>query len=764
MPADFETMKVPPDKPDSDSALEGFGKSLINSAIQNPVNSLSQIGSEIVGVKLPELHYFTPTNPTDDTQRFAQQAGNVLGMLVPFMVAHRAVGYGASKLNIEFSATMLSKATEQAATGAVMGFALTPSDDGFTGRFKNSIVDAGTFGVMGAASSKFSSSFASTAELPLSSRIVRSSLFGIGSGIPGGIANAELNSLIHKGQLASGTEIRDSAASFALLGAAFGGIEALSKNQEVSGLNERQVRTTDMIGKPMEMRARFPTYSEPQLAIGRDAVTNELAQVKASGGDGKSTSVLDKFNQSNLSDAQKERVLNALAAVRENHVSARQADGSIDPDQEKNWIHTQGEFGRNIDSAQRMGLTPEQTEDTLIGSMFSDAVKNKSNFMVHHIDGRDGAMAFLSFTKDQGLSQERLNGIASMILEHQIGPPGFMRMIYTSGIVTDLNLSRGKEFSDIAGKSPSARTPDELANYERLQTLSNDYESRASRLANFSGSEAERAALSARQGLGRYVTAEEATAIESLGEKIARPLHQNLVDTKYGGKAVELSDLERSLLQRTGNNEWYVPHESTSWYAPSRSLINADSIDNYATPGGFSKLVGMNGPETDALFRDKTLTESLASPRRSFRFAYDIMTTEGKALADAELAKTDAAIERARERTAHWLRKELNVPPDQELPNIPFWNSDLVYPDRGTLETEWWRLHKISDRTPQQEQRWNELRFTGLTPEQIDQFLFAKKIRSQMVDELRREQRVDGGLPPDYLPVMSRPPLPLGHE
>jgi hypothetical protein len=794
MPPDFETSKAPAEKQDSESALEGFGKSLINSAIQNPINSLSQIGSEIVGVKLPELHYFNPANPTDETQKFAQQAGTVLGMVVPFMVAHRAVGFGASRMNIEFSGSMLSRGAEQAATGAVMGFALTPSDDGFTGRFKNSVVDAGTFGVMGAASSKLASSFATNAELSLSSRVMRSSLFGIGSGIPGGVANAELSSLIHKGQFASASEVRDDVASFALLGGAFGGIDAFSKNRGITqpadaaealekphDLPARANETLVKLGersnpsdtlskpgetllKPTEMRARFPVYSEQQLAIGRDAVSNELAQVKASGEDGQSVSVLDKFNQSNLTAAQKERVLNALAAVRENHVSTRQADGSIDPDQEKNWIHTQGEFGRNIDSAQRMGLTPEQTEDTLIGSMFSDAVKNKSNFMVHHIDGRDGAVAFLSFLKEQGLSHERLNGIGNMILEHQIGPPGFMRMIYTNGIVADINLSRGKELSDLAQRSAGSLTQQEVATYEQLQRLSNDYESRASRLANFSGNEIDRAALVARQSFGRFVTDEEVAAIDSLGEKIAKPLHQNLIDTKYGGKAVELTDLERSLLQRTGNDDWYVPHESTQWYAASRSLINADSIDNYATPGGFSKLVGMNGPETDIMFRDKTLTESLASPRRSFRFAYDIMTPEGKALADAELAKTDAAIERARERTSDWLRKELNVPADQDLPKIPFWNADLVYPDRGTFETEWWKLHKMSSRTAQQEQRWAELRFTGLTPEQVDQFLFAKEIRNQMVDELRREQRVDGSLPPDYLPVMGRPPLPVGYH
>ena len=46
-------------------------------------------------------------------------------------------------------------------------------------------------------------------------------------------------------------------------------------------------------------------------------------------------SVLDKLNESKLDDVQKQRVLNALAAVRENHVSFRTDDGKIDPDQKK---------------------------------------------------------------------------------------------------------------------------------------------------------------------------------------------------------------------------------------------------------------------------------------------------------------------------------------------------------------------------------------------------------------------------------------------
>lgn len=742
MSSEFNSFKQPEDEKKSESSLEGFGKSLLNSAMQNPINSVSQIGSELSGIKLPEMHYFDPAEPADGTQRFAQQAGAVVGMLVPFMISHKAVSFSARKMNIELGGSALASAGEQAATGAFMGFALTPTNEGFSGRLKHGLIDAGTFGVMGGASSKLASTFGVAAEAPLASRVMRKSLLGIGAGMPAGFVNAELTSLAEKGQFASTVEVRDNVAAFAMLGGIFGGVEGLRPLKEVK--------------TPGEATKKFPEYSASQLKIGRQIVEQELAQVKGSSENGNAMSVLDKFNQSNLSDAQKERVLNAMAAVRENHVGARSKDGKIDPDQEKNWIHTQGEFGRNIDSARRMNLTPEQTEDTLIGSMFSDAVKHRSNFMVHHRDGREAAQTFLSYLSQNGLSAERVKGIGNMILEHQIGPPGFMRMIYANNISADINVERSHEFATLLKKAEVERTPTEQVSFEKLRVLSDAYDARTKELANFSGSDFDRSQLAHRQTYGRFVTDEEAAAIASLGHKIASPLQQPVVDTAYGGKGIELTELERALLRRTGNDEWFVPHESTPWYAASRSLINADSIDNYATPGGFSKLVGMNGPETDIFFRDKTLAESLASPKRSFNFAYDIMTPEGKALADIELAKTDQAIQRALGRTETWLRQEKNIPAEQPLPEIPFWNTELVYPERGAFENEWWKLHKNSARTPEQQQQWEDGRFTGLSTEQVDHFLFAKRIRDRMVDELRREQRVDGSLPPEYAPVMQR--------
>jgi hypothetical protein len=133
------------------------------------------------------------------------------------------------------------------------------------------------------------------------------------------------------------------------------------------------------------------------------------------------------------------------------------------------------------------------------------------------------------------------------------------------------------------------------------------------------------------------------------------------------------------------------------------------------------------------------------------------MTPEGQKLADAELANTDAAIEHARGRTAQWLRKQLNVPEGQDLPLIPYWNEPLKYPDRGAQEVEYWRVNKVppANRTAAEQEFWTDHRYEGLNDQQVKDFQLAAKIRDHMVDELRKEQRVDGSLPPEFHPVMK---------
>ena len=42
---------------------------------------------------------------------------------------------------------------------------------------------------------------------------------------------------------------------------------------------------------------------------------------------------------------------------------------------------------RSLDAAKAAGLTPAQTEDAMLASMFSDSLKTKATFTTHHLDG-----------------------------------------------------------------------------------------------------------------------------------------------------------------------------------------------------------------------------------------------------------------------------------------------------------------------------------------------------------------------------------------
>ncbi len=170
----------------------------------------------------------------------------------------------------------------------------------------------------------------------------------------------------------------------------------------------------------------WPRVDPKNVEAVRAQVRTELSQVKGANGD----SVLQRLEKSGLSPEQQARVLDSLGEVREHYARTF----ATDVDQPVNWIHTQGELGRVIDSAKAAGLTPQQTEDALLASMFSDSLKTKANFTTHHMDGELAAEHILKNKLGGEFTQERLDGILHAIREHQIAPPEFMAMIYGGAI------------------------------------------------------------------------------------------------------------------------------------------------------------------------------------------------------------------------------------------------------------------------------------------------------------------------------------------
>ncbi|MBA3993304.1 MAG: hypothetical protein C0469_07235, partial [Cyanobacteria bacterium DS2.3.42] len=466
----------------------------------------------------------------------------------------------------------------------------------------------------------------------------------------------------------------------------------------------------------------WPKIDPKNVEAVRAQVRTELSQVKGANGD----SVLQRLEKSGLSPEQQTRVLDSLGEVREHYARTF----ATDVDQPVNWIHTQGELGRVIDSAKAAGLTPNQTEDALLASMFSDSLKTKANFTTHHMDGELAAEHILKNKLGGEFTQERLDGILHAVREHQIAPPEFMAMIYGGAI---------------------------------------------------------------RRSMGRALTDEENGALGSLLKKMSSPFKSPTVDAPGGGKMLELTDAERALLNRTGADNWYVPSENTPWYKMSRALIDGDGIDNYATPGGLSKIIQIRGPETGPFFKDGNFrfenaeraagtppNSSQQSWRDSFNDFTNVASPDGLKIARAAAFEAEEASLKAQTRVDAWLRERLGIPANQELPVVPGWTGkpkldsagkpligpngrvvmqpdNVKYPD---YEQKWWDVHMkpAGARTPEEKAFYEDPanRYRGLNEQQIKEFKLAQEIRDRYAAELRKEQRVAGDAAPDYQPVRGQ--------
>lgn len=208
------------------SALADFGVAAFDSAIQKPINGLTQLGGRLIGHELPKMELVDANLAPGGTESFAHRAGATVGMLVPFFATRAVVrGVAGSKL----SGSMLGVAAEGGSTGFLMGTVLRPveNDENFwNSRLANGITDASTFATLNMAARGLASSKALslTADAPLLARIGKGSAIGFGSGLPAGFVGAEANSLTHGHGFASASEVGTSMKDFALFGGVLGGV------------------------------------------------------------------------------------------------------------------------------------------------------------------------------------------------------------------------------------------------------------------------------------------------------------------------------------------------------------------------------------------------------------------------------------------------------------------------------------------------------------------------------------------------------------
>ena len=725
--------------PKQDSLLADFGRSLAHSA-QSPLEGVAQLIDKKADGDLRKAVHFVdaPVKADAGTTRWvAQQAGAAVGgisALLPLLAINKGVNSVMSR-NFSMRAGLAMsenmgvltaeqalksggvKVAEGALTGALFAGAFAPVDvktkdeDFWSAKAHNVGVGAftiGTFNALGLASKSIADRTATS--MPMLSNAFKSEVsVGVGTGIVAGGLTTQFDSLLAGRGLASANQTAEGAASFALMGGGF----AWAKGKFAEGKSVQRTSEPgenfksaglDVDGRLLaeskrgDVAAKLPDYSQGDMTRARAQTLKELSEIKALE-PGKS--VLDQFRDSNLSISQKYRVLSSLAEVRE-HFVKQQVNGKLDADQKGNWIHTQGEFGRVIDAAQASKLSPRHTEDALLASMFADAVKSKSNFFTHHMEGALAADHSLQKQFGAGFNRERLDGVVHAVREHQIGPPEFMAGLYETRIKGALNWS---------------------LNEQQTQALS------------------------------------------SLKQKMADPLNPAVEKVKMpdGATVLKLTADERALLRMTGAQEWYVPQSGNRWNNSSRSVIDGDSMDNYYTPGGMGKITSLGGPETDVYFITQRLDNTtraagretnVGSARKSGLDAYKVISENSKPLADRGLALTEQAIDKAKADLSRSLAKQGKDPAKGE---VPFFNSDLQYPKFETkqLETDWWATHRIpaDKRTPEQKTFYEAHRYDGLNAQQIQDFKLAAQMREQVVDSLRAAQRTDGKQPPEYKPA-----------
>ncbi len=720
----------------STSLASDFGRSFTHSLLQSPLEGVAQlVDGKANGATQKAVHFMdAPEQAKFGTSSWvAQQAGSGLGAILPVLLVHKGVSTAlASNYEAKASLAMSEhmgaltskqalgagslKMAEAGLTGMVYSGVLTPAKDNdhfWQQRLHNTAVGGLTFATLSGAGLGMKGLGERTAQsLPALSKVMKNEIAaGALSGIPAGIVAANADSLLSGKGLATKEQNFQSVATFSLTGAGFAYGKAKlgeTRPEERSTKAPEQFAKAgvDVDGRPLhksqraEVSQKWTNYSPEELGRARSQTLKELGEIKALE-EGKS--VLAQFKDSGLSISQKYRVLNSLAEVREHFVNQR-VNGSIEPDQQGNWIHTQGEFGRVIDASKAGKLSAVQTEDALLSSMFADAVKSKANFFTHHMDGALAADHVLSKEFGAGFGRERLNGVVNAVKEHQIGPPEFMSNLYANRI---------------------------------------------------------------RTALGNNMTPELEATLSSLQKKIADPFNPSnrTVRTADGASVLKISPQEKQLLQITGVPEWYVPEKSNAWNKSSRAVIDGDTMDNYYTPGGIGKITGLGGPESDKWFMTKQIdggagtidrSTNIGSARNSARDAGSLLTPESKALAGNGLAQTEAAIESAKGKVAEWLKTEKGI--DTAKQNVPFFNSDLKYPQFGEADAQWWNIHRTAadKRSAEQQSFYDSHRFDGLNQAEQNSFLLAKDIRNKVADNLRAAQRIDGQQAPQYQPSTRR--------
>lgn len=317
------TELIPKPAAQSGNPLEQFGRAFAYSAIQTPISGIADTVDHLVGTHiLPSVQFIDAPAPEKpfSVGWHAEQLGSALGMLVPYLATHKALG--ATGLNV-FSAEKASTQmllARSATSGFVLDGILRPGDQNaqganyWLGRAGNGVIGAATFSAFTGASIGLKS-IAGEFEGTTAAKLLKNNIVGGAlSGIPIGAVSTELHSRIDTGHGASLQQLGEGAYGMAFVGGALGGIGQLGENhssgktfsQSLDSLKTRATNFAETVNaKVAEFNPMMPQYAMAGIPDGfrSDANVMYSKALKPTESSSDTTGGTDKATRSKSSSA-----------------------------------------------------------------------------------------------------------------------------------------------------------------------------------------------------------------------------------------------------------------------------------------------------------------------------------------------------------------------------------------------------------------------------------------------------------------------------
>jgi len=515
-------------------------------------------------------------------------------------------------------------------------------------------------------------------------------------------------------------------------------------NSSKPGVNKAKTSRIQELSDNYRWREILPPLEDEAQSM--SALRADLADVPVLTSDGKVTNVYHKLESESLMLRQDRiSVWRCLALVREAYLQLESsADEGVKGYQwNMNWKHTRAEVDQVYEACKILKLSSDETRDAIIGSIFSDSIKNRGNFIIHNVHGSQAAALALSYFWDAD-NEEQMRSVERIVMaikQHQIAPPEFMAR--TVAILLARKLK--------------------LGTFEQIlkSTMSDDVD----------------------YGKKRYL-------VRSIYDKIGHPFKESNLTPDLG--RINFTDEEHELLQHVGIDDWWVPHPKIASSKLAHALITGDHSINYNNPDGFAKIALIRGPATEAIFEDATIYDSLESAMASFADSFNILLPEVRPLALHGIRRTHTAVTRVmrmmtelfsgvvegpreaaknikgRDLVAQALERARHKNPGLfDSQNVYTSEAGQKYLDRslervGSLLEDWQsrfgpipftvRDSNHSEPGPGRLPFWNsplkyprrneqgEINIDSLTPYEQKQFAFAQTVREIAVELLRAEQ------------------------